>query len=410
MRFLLLLVCAFLSIGYTASLKTDVQIREQRKALKELEKDLGKKREQLMLLETEEKSVFNTLSLLDQNLTQTREYVSMLASNEAAVEGAVRRLSLELDSLDAKTSKQQAAMQRRIRTLYIQGRYGEGESLYRLLREKENPEKQLYLVGRLLLEDKMLVSSLQASLKERAEKKALEAEHLKELRLLRSKKASEESKLVFQIGNQNEMLFALKRDKNLQKKVLQEFERNQKTMIVLIKRLEEKRKKEEAEAKRKALEKKKKAKGQKLALAVKKEPPPVVIEKVVGPKTMPMEGAVISNYGFQEHTVLHIMTRNLGIEIRGRRGGKVKAAAKGKVVMVAEIDGRGPSVIIEHDGGLYSVYGHLNSIRVQEGNLVRNGEEIGEVGNIASLNGIKLYFQVSQGTQTIDPLEWLKEK
>ena len=190
----------------------------------------------------------------------------------------------------------------------------------------------------------------------------------------------------------------------------QEFERNQKTMIVLIKRLEEKRKKEEAEAKRKALEKKKKAKGQKLALAVKKEPPPVVIEKVVGPKTMPMEGAIISNYGFQEHTVLHIMTRNLGIEIRGRRGGKVKAAAKGKVVMVAEIDGRGPSVIIEHDGGLYSVYGHLNSIRVQEGNLVRNGEEIGEVGNIASLNGIKLYFQVSQGTQTIDPLEWLKEK
>ena len=121
-------------------------------------------------------------------------------------------------------------------------------------------------MGRLLLEDKMLVSSLQASLKERAEKKALEAEHLKELRLLRSKKASEESKLVFQIGNQNEMLFALKRDKNLQKKVLQEFERNQKTMIVLIKRLEEKRKKEEAEAKRKALEKKKKAKGQKLAL------------------------------------------------------------------------------------------------------------------------------------------------
>lgn len=410
MRLLLLLLCTFLSIGNATSLKTDAQIREQRKALKELERDLGKKREQLMLLETEEKSVFNTLSLLDQNLTQTREYVSMLASNEAAVEGAVRRLSLELDSLDAKTSKQQAAMKKRIRTLYIQGRYGEGESLYRLLRQKENPEKQLYLVGRLLLEDKMLVNNLQASLKERTEKKAIEAEHLKDLRILRSKKASEENKLVFQIENQNEMLSALKRDKNLQKKVLQEFERNQKTMSTLIKRLEEKRKKEEAEAKRRALEEKKKSKGQKLDLAVKKQPVLMATEKAVGPKTMPMEGAIISNYGLHEHPVLHIMTRNLGVEIRGRRGGKVKAAAKGKVVMVAEIDGRGPSVIIEHDGGLYSVYGHLNSIRVQEGDSVRNGEEIGEVGNIASLNGIKLYFQVSQGTQTIDPLEWLNEK
>ena len=65
-----------------------------------------------------------------------------------------------------------------------------------------------------------------------------------------------------------------------------------------------------------------------------------------------------------------------------------------------------PSVIIEHEGGTYSVYGHLRSIRVQEGKEVRNCEEIGEAGDIASLNGIKLYFQVSEGTQTVDPLQW----
>jgi septal ring factor EnvC (AmiA/AmiB activator) len=100
----------------------------------------------------------------------------------------------------------------------------------------------------------------------------------------------------------------------------------------------------------------------------------------------------------------------LGIEIRGKRGKMVKAAAPGTVVMVSEIDGRGPSVIIEHEGGTYSVYGHLRTIRVQEGKVVQKCEEIGEVGDIASLNGIKLYFQVSEGTQTVDPLQWLKEK
>jgi septal ring factor EnvC (AmiA/AmiB activator) len=125
---------------------------------------------------------------------------------------------------------------------------------------------------------------------------------------------------------------------------------------------------------------------------------------------MPLEGEIISQYGLQEHPVLHIATRNLGIEIRGKRGGAVRAAAAGTVAMVAEIDGRGPSVIIEHEGGTYSVYGHMRSIRVQEGKEVRNCEEIGEVGDIASLNGIKLYFQVSEGTQTVDPLQWLKQK
>lgn len=412
MKILWLLLCTLLSIGTAAPLKTDAQIRDQQKALKQLEKDLAKKREQLMLLETEEKSVLNTLSLLDQNLSQTREYVSMLSSNEASVAAAVQRLSIELDSLDLKISRQQDAMKKRIRTLYIQGRHGEGEELYRLLQQKDNPERQLYLVRRLLSEDKMLVDNLGASLKERAQKKATEAEHLKSLQTLRSKKASEEKTYVTQIESQNDMLSMLKRDKNLQKKVLEEFERNQKTMILLIKRLEEKRKKELAEAKRIAEEKKKKTKKTKEEKPIeKKTSPSLVLDKpLIGPKTKPMEGTIISNYGLQEHPVLHIMTRNLGVEIRGRRGGKVKAAAKGKVVMASEIDGRGPSIIIEHEGGFYSVYGHLNSIRVQEGDDVLNGEEIGEVGDMASLNGIKLYFQVSQGTQTIDPLQWLNEK
>lgn len=412
MKFLWLLLCTLLSIGVAAPLKTDAQIRDQQKALKQLEKDLAKKREQLMLLETEEKSVLNTLSLLDQNLSQTREYVLMLSSNEALVAAAVQRLSIELDSLDQKIKKQQEAMKKRIRTLYIQGRHGEGEELYRLLQQKENPERQLYFVRRLLSEDKMLVDNLASSLKERAQKKATEAEHLKSLQSLRSKKASEEKTFITQIESQNEMLSMLKRDKNLQKKVLDEFERNQKTMILLIKRLEEKRKKELVEAKRIAKEKKKKTKKTKKEKSItKKTSPSLALEKVlIGPKTKPMEGAIISNYGLQEHPVLHIMTRNLGVEIRGRRGGKVKAAAKGKVVMASEIDGRGPSIIIEHEGGFYSVYGHLNSIRVQEGDEVINGEEIGEVGDIASLNGFKLYFQVSQGTQTIDPLQWLNEK
>ena len=69
-----------------------------------------------------------------------------------------------------------------------------------------------------------------------------------------------------------------------------------------------------------------------------------------------------------------------------------------------------PSIVIEHEDGTYTVYGHMKTIHVQEGKSVKKCEEIGEVGDIASLNGIKLYFQVSEGTQTVDPLQWLKQK
>jgi len=409
MRLLVSLLCLLVGISFSAPKKTDAQIREQRSALKKLESDLAKKREELIILETEEKGVLNTISLLDQNLNQTRVYINELSKNEKLVQKAVEQLALDIDSLDRKILIRKEAMKLRIRKLYVNGRYSDAEVLYRLLTREGNPRRQAYWVHHVLNEDRVQVEMLASMVSERDEKKRVAEEHLVELNSLREKKSREEKGLVSQMGNQEQMLMSLKHDKAMQKRALEEFERNQKVMQALIAKLEAKRKREieaakKAEAARKAKQKKKKEK------KVVEKPKMTVASTVKGPKCMPLEGEIISHYGLQEHPVLHIKTRNLGVEIRGKRGSAIRAAAPGTVVMVAEIDGRGPSVIIEHEGGTYSVYGHMRSIRVQEGKEVRNCEEIGEVGDIASLNGIKLYFQVSEGTQTVDPLQWLKSK
>lgn len=409
MRLLVVFLCLLVGLAGAAPKKTDAQIKEQRNALKKLESDLAKKREELVLLETEEKGVLNTISLLDQNLNQTRVYITELSKNEKLVQQAVEQLKRDIDSLDNKIHIRKEAMKVRIRKLYVNGRYSEAEVLYRLLSREGDPRRQAYWVHHVLNEDRMQVEILTAMVTERDEKKRESEEHLVELNGLREKKAREEKGLVSQMGNQERMLLNLKHDKAMQQRALQEFERNQKVMQALIAKLEAKRKKEIEEAKKAEAARKAKQKKQKEKKVVEK-PKKTIAGSVKGPKCMPLEGEIISNYGLQEHPVLHIATRNLGVEIRGKRGAAIRAAAAGTVVMVAEIDGRGPSVIIEHEGGTYSVYGHLRSIRVQEGKEVRNCEEIGEAGDIASLNGIKLYFQVSEGTQTVDPLQWLKTK
>ncbi|WP_294111003.1 peptidoglycan DD-metalloendopeptidase family protein [uncultured Fibrobacter sp.] len=405
---------------FSVTKKTDAQISEQKNALKKLESDLAKKRQELALLETEEKGVLNTISVLDQNLNQTRTYISELSRSEGMLERAIVQLSADIDSLDRKIEVRKAAMKKRIRNLYVVGRSSEARVLYSLLTQEGNPDRQVYWVHHILNQDRQEIEMLQQLVQERDEKKQLESSHLSDLKLLRTKKAAEEKGLVSQMSGQEKMLMSLKHDQNMQRRALKEFEQNQKTMLALIKKLEERRKKEieqakKEEAARKAREKaekskKGKKKDSKVPSKTVEKPKVVVAESVKGPKCMPLKGEIISNYGLQEHPVLHIMTRNLGVEIRGKRGDAVRSAAAGTVVMVSEIDGRGPSVIIEHAGGTYSVYGHLKSIRVQEGKEVRNCEEIGEVGDVASLNGIKLYFQVSEGTQTVDPLQWLKTK
>ena len=153
MRILSIILCLLIGLSFGAPKKTDAQIKEQRTALKKLETDLAKKRKELALLETEEKGVLNTISLLDQNLNQTRTYIQELSKSEILVQGAVRQLSRDLDSLDRQIRERKEVMRKRIRTLYEKGRSSEAEVLYGLLTQKGNPERQVYWVHHLLYQD-----------------------------------------------------------------------------------------------------------------------------------------------------------------------------------------------------------------------------------------------------------------
>ena len=146
MRLLVVFLCLLVGLAGAAPKKTDAQIKEQRNALKKLESDLAKKREELVLLETEEKGVLNTISLLDQNLNQTRVYITELSKNEKLVQQAVEQLKRDIDSLDQKIHVRKEAMKVRVRKLYVNGRYSEAEVLYRLLSREGDPRRQAYWV------------------------------------------------------------------------------------------------------------------------------------------------------------------------------------------------------------------------------------------------------------------------
>ena len=383
-------------ISLFASSAIEKQLREQRKALENLEHQLQEQRQQLKAMENEEKGVLNNLSLLDQNLGQTKEYVQRLSQTVQTMNASVVAIRLELDSLNGEVERQRNAMKTRIRSLYIHGRQSQMEQLWKLLRQKENPERTIYQVRRLLEDDQDRVVRLRTTLDARRDRQQQLQDRLTEISTLRSRKQKEELGLVTQISHQENALDGLRRDKETQQKALDEFEQNQKMMISLIQALEDQRKKEEAA--RAAERKRKGVKAPKVSTTL----------AAVGPKCVPHKGEVISGFGLQEHAILHTMTRNLGIEIRTERGDPIKAAAAGKVVAVMRISGRGPSVILQHGEMLYTVYGHLSQINVQVGQEVRMGQVIGEAGDEESLNGPKLYFQVSEGVHAIDPIQWLR--
>jgi murein DD-endopeptidase MepM/ murein hydrolase activator NlpD len=85
----------------------------------------------------------------------------------------------------------------------------------------------------------------------------------------------------------------------------------------------------------------------------------------------------------------------------------VVAAADGTVLYAGEQPGYGAIVILEHEGGLVTLYAHNSRVLVREGARVRRGEAIARVGQTGRTTGPHLHFEVREGTRPRNPLLFL---
>lgn len=126
-------------------------------------------------------------------------------------------------------------------------------------------------------------------------------------------------------------------------------------------------------------------------------------EEARRPKTcMPAKGIFTSGFGARWGT------SHLGIDIAGPIGTPIYAASDGTVIEAGPASGFGLWVKVQLSDGTIHVYGHMNSFSVREGQKVKCGEEIAEIGNRGQSTGPHLHFEVWQnGTKKIDPRPWL---
>lgn len=97
-----------------------------------------------------------------------------------------------------------------------------------------------------------------------------------------------------------------------------------------------------------------------------------------------------------------------GIDYALYYGTPVLAALDGKVLRTAHLaTGYGSHVVLEHEGGLQTVYAHLSSVSVSIGMTVREGQEIGRSGNSGNSTGAHLHFEVRRLGVPVDPEELL---
>ncbi len=121
----------------------------------------------------------------------------------------------------------------------------------------------------------------------------------------------------------------------------------------------------------------------------------------------PLEGSIIYRFG-RVVNANNTTTRWNGIGISAGTGTEVKSVSSGEVVLADVMGTYGNTIILEHGGGDYSVYGSLNRMAVAKGARISKGQILGTIGaNDPSLPP-HLHFEIRRGGPAVDPLTWLR--
>ena len=121
----------------------------------------------------------------------------------------------------------------------------------------------------------------------------------------------------------------------------------------------------------------------------------------------PVDGAILYRFG-RVVNPNNTTTRWNGIGIAASAGTQVKSVSAGEVVLADVMGTYGNTVIVQHGGGDYSVYGSLSRIEVTKGSRVVKGQDIGTVGATDPSLPAHLHFEIRRGGPAVDPLEWLR--
>jgi septal ring factor EnvC (AmiA/AmiB activator) len=394
---------AFVALASALILPRNATAQEQKDPIKPLQEQIELSRRRLNEIREERKRLDSEMRALSAQVHDVRaelENLNELARNQGALLRELdNQLAIRDQQVNATTSEllrtqdelveKKVLFARRARDLYKRGPLAQVKILLTAesFSELINRYQYLYLVA---LHDRLLVrqiEELQGLLEGKYEQLRREVQGLRDVRTEKYREVQE----LYSLEQERERRLRSVRGRQAStERRMAELERGETDLTELIDRLE--REREAAEA---------------LAASTPTRGTLTAAER--GKLDWPVEGRVIYRFGREQNRDGTSILRN-GIGIAAPEGTPVKAVAGGTVAFAEGWYGYGPSVIITHGGGYYSLYLQLSEISVVQGENVVLGQVIGRVGGSGTPEGSHIQFQIRADRRAIDPLPWLKKR
>ena len=384
------LLCVGLAFPVLAD-KTELNEAQDRKT--ELEEELEKTEDTLKNLETLKGNTAAYVRELDESLSAVSNELEALNGSIAEKEGQIETTKGELEQAKETEKKQYESMKLRIKYMYERGDtsyvelFMESDSLSELLNKAE-------YISKISEYDRQMLDQYAATKDEIAAYEArLETEHAELLDLKEQteiKQASVEQLLSAKQAELRSYESQIAEAENQ----LSEYEKDLEAQEAAIRQIEEEIKRQEEEARRKA-----EAAGQSY------------VTKDIGDIHFiwpcPASSRITSGFGGRSSPTEGASSNHQGIDIGAPTGSDILAAAEGDVVVSTYSSSAGNYVMINHGGGVYTVYMHASKLLVSVGEHVSQGQVIAKVGSTGYSTGPHLHFGVRLNGTYVDPRSYV---
>ncbi len=126
------------------------------------------------------------------------------------------------------------------------------------------------------------------------------------------------------------------------------------------------------------------------------------------PFVWPIQSKIVSPFGLKRFFNGKPRSPHSGIDLRAPLETPVRASNSGRVALVRDCYLSGKTLVIDHGGGLFTLYAHLKAIKVKEGEMVSRGDVVGLSGSSGRATGPHLHWGVSYMANRLDPVSLLR--
>ena len=362
-------------------------MNQQREELARIRAERDELEKKMSGLQNTAHELRDEVNLLDKQHDATARMVKSLDQQLVAITDEVATTTTDLSKTEREAALKRQVLQRRLIEIYKRGPLYSADVLFSAQSVGQLVARYKYL-HLLALRDQGLVKRLD----ELHEK--IEAQHGQLVRLQnsvvenRSEKEKEAARLADLERMQTQNLQRVQEDTKRTKARLAELEKSEARLNNFIASFEAERRRA----------------GSRGAANLT---PSSIRTTDLGRLDWPVNGAFLYRFGRQVNPN-NTTTRWNGVGITATTGTAVKAVSAGTVAYAGPMGTYGNTIILEHGGGDYSVYGSLARIDVRKGARVIKGQAIATVGVSDPALPPHLHFEIRKGGPAVDPAEWLR--